>query len=113
MDTTEWPDWVRVTTYFGNYTNNVPDKKWGIGGGYFQGLSHENGIVSVPRINDVVRTRVVITHEATHATNNNLKRTGFGDALDHSPENTGLMDPSASVRHFNDTEIKILKGVQP
>ncbi len=106
-----WPDWVRVTTRNGRYTNIDPDSVWCPGTG-FGGLSHPNKIISITKNNNT--PALSIAHEVGHATKSFFKRRNFSTSLspdDHSA--LGLMDPSGSQPAFTVDEQKILRGIKP
>lgn len=110
------PAWLRVTTFSGNYTNVDPDGSWVGGGGSWVGLSHGNGIVTVPkRTNADAAIKQTVRHEAGHATRSFFKREVFGPSLDHSASNAGIMYKSSALggTTFSDREKKILRGIKP
>ncbi|MCJ7604148.1 MAG: hypothetical protein MUO63_21945 [Desulfobulbaceae bacterium] len=121
--TSEWnlggastPGWLRVSTFSGNYTNIDPDAGWVAGGGSWVGLSHGNGIVTVPkRTHADAAIRQTVRHEAGHATKSFFKRDAFGPSLDHSASNAGIMYYSSALggTTFSDREKKILRGIKP
>ena len=104
--TNKWDSWVRVTVYSGLYPNTDPDGIWRAHGG----LTHSNGIVSVPSGAIDSRVRTVIAHEVGHVTKQQFKRQDFGPQMDHSL-GPGLMDRSASIREFTERELNILRGI--
>jgi hypothetical protein len=73
------PAWLRVSAFFGNYTNRDPDQIW-VPGGQWGGLSVGNGIFSVPNYVPGVIVKVVC-HEAAHATKSFFERDDFGRPL--------------------------------
>jgi hypothetical protein len=106
--TTNWPDWVRVTTYRDAYSGIDPDSHWCPGTG-FGGMSHGNKIISIAK--QTPNPKKAIAHEVGHATKDFFERRVFGLSLDHSA--LGLMDPSASQPNFSVDEQKILRGIKP
>lgn len=120
--TNEWklggasvPNWLRVGAFQKSggghyYTNLDPDGLWVNWGG----LSHGNGIVSVPKGIPNATTKQVIRHEAGHATKSFFKRDVFGASLDHSVSNAGIMYYTTSGgTTFTTREKKILRGIKP
>lgn len=123
--TNEWklgevntPAWLRVNAFAKSgggyyYMNLDPDRGW-VPGGEWGGLSHGNGIVSVPKGMAVATIKQVIRHEAGHATKSFFKRDDFGPSLDHSTSNAGIMYyTTAGGTTFTDREKKILRGIVP
>jgi len=110
--TNEWPAWVRVTTFGGNYPNRDPDGMWPANGSDFAGLSMGNGIISIPKGLPNGDVEIATSHEAGHATKNSFKRDVFGPILDHSIA-AGLMDLRATMPPFSGDEKKILRGINP
>lgn len=120
--TNEWklgtaavPAWLRVGAFQKSggghyYTNLDPDGLWINWGG----LSHGNGIVSVPEGNPVETTKQVVRHEAGHATKSFFKRDVFGPSLDHSASQRGIMYKTTDGgTTFTTDEKKILRGIVP
>ncbi|MEI6149693.1 MAG: hypothetical protein WCS01_11385, partial [bacterium] len=114
--TDEWPYWVRVTTFiqpgWPGYPNRDPDGMWPAAGADFGGLSHGNGIFSIPTGWPEAITVKCIAHEAGHATKSFFERQDFGANKDHS-DAPGLMDPTGTQLVFTDNEKKILRGIKP
>ena len=108
------PVWLRVTTYHGNYRNIDPDSSWPQGGGSFGGLSHGNGIVTIPQGRPDIAVQQTIIHETGHATKSHFKRDVFGPNLDHTVSNLGVMYwQTNGVMNFIVREKNILRGIKP
>ncbi|RZB35486.1 MAG: hypothetical protein SRB2_03079 [Desulfobacteraceae bacterium Eth-SRB2] len=121
--TNEWklgeasvPAWLRVGAFAKSggghhYTNLDPDGLWA----GWVGLSHGNGIVTIPKGRPAPATTQTIRHEAGHATKHTFKREVFGPSLDHSASNTGIMYYSSAMggTTFSAREKKILRGINP
>ncbi len=113
--TQEWPNWVEVVTYFGNYNNIDPDGMFALRGLSFGAVTDPTtGTIRVPSgYSDAYYRQYAIPHEIGHATKYAFEpggRQAFGPALDHS-DTAGLMDPTTSLPYFTDREKKILRGV--
>ncbi len=92
------------------YTNLDPDREWIS----WAGLSHGDGIVTVPKGNPVEEVKQVVRHEAGHATSSHFRRQEFGPSLDHSASNAGIMYYNTSGgTTFTEQEKKILRGIIP
>lgn len=122
--TSEWnlggtstPTWLRVSVFpkpnppGGHYYTNLdPDGEWRD----WAGLSHGNGIITVPRGNPDAEVKQVVRHEAGHATKSYFRRQDFGPSLDHSASNAGIMYYNTSGgTTFTLREKKILRGILP
>ena len=120
--TSEWklggtavPAWLRIGAFQRSsgghyYTNLDPDGLWIDWGG----LSHGNGIVSVPRGIPTETVKQVVRHEAGHATKSFFKRDVFGASLDHSVSQSGIMYRATNGgTTFTTREKKILRGIVP
>ncbi|MEP0828843.1 MAG: hypothetical protein HRF51_10015 [bacterium] len=120
--TTEWnlggastPAWLRVNVFPNGrgghfYTNRDPDAAWVSWGG----LSHGNGIITVPKGNPDAEVKQVVRHESGHATKSFFQRQDFGPSLDHSASNAGIMYyTTAGGTTFTEREKKILRGIVP
>ncbi len=108
--TNEWPEWVRVTTYFGTYEGVDPDGGFVAGGGTFAGLADSTtGVATLPDGFPDPTNENTVVHEVGHATKSVFPRQDFGPLLDHS-EAPGLMDRNGSLNAFTNREIKILRG---
>lgn len=120
--TNEWklggasvPAWLTVDVFSDGqgghfYTGKNPDDYWI----NWAGLSHGNGIVTVPLGNSDAIVKQVVRHEAGHATNSFFKREEFGPSLDHSASIAGIMYYSTDGgTTFTDREKKILRGIKP
>ena len=110
--TREWGDgpydWLKVTLP-GSTIERDPDGWWGNVGG----TSWGRGVVTMPKGFGALTPRLT-AHETCHASRFHFWRELFDSTTtgrtDHSPPNTGLMDPSGSQPQLNETEVKILKG---
>jgi hypothetical protein len=112
LNTSEWPPWVQVTTYMGEYPNRPADGAWMFGGNVFGGLQHPGtGVVSVPKGLQPNEIRPILAHEAGHSTKDFFHRQIFGPSLDHSTD-PGLMDKDRSLPNFTEREQKILRGMK-
>lgn len=109
--TSEWGNHVWLTIITPRIGESVnPDDHWANVGG----TSYPNGVVAMPKGFPPDFVRKAVAHEAGHETKHQCKRELFdsstGTTTDHSPFNSGLMDPRGSQSQFNQREQQILKG---
>lgn len=120
--TNEWdldgngvPNWLTVDVFPKTggghyYTNLNPDGEWV----YWTGLSHGNGVVTIPTGRPDAAVKQTISHEAGHATRSFFRREEFGPSMDHSASQAGIMYFSTDGgTTFTAREKKILRGIVP
>ena len=109
--TTKWPfAWLKIQV-----PEDVhPDGAWG---NDLLGTAQTGGIVSIRKGLAPINLQLTIVHEVAHATRhphpNGFYRQSFGDGDHTLPTSVGMMTPTNPDFHFNPSELKILRGIEP